>query len=118
MQDLHVNSQGGFSFEIAEDSKALRSQLAVFLSIRASNGHDDGELDYDINQGLDYDLLMETSASSEIKSNYIKNKIKKYYPDINDIKNIEIFENKSTREINITFEFKSIYDDNYIKVGV
>ncbi|MGL4998599.1 MAG: hypothetical protein ACRC5T_06470 [Cetobacterium sp.] len=118
MQDLYIDSQGGFNFEIAEDSKALRSQLAVFLSIRASNGYDDGELDYDINQGLDYDLLMETLASDEIKSNYIKNKIKKYYPDVDDVKNVEIFENKSTREINVTFEFKSIYDDNYIKVGV
>ncbi|MGL5126144.1 MAG: hypothetical protein ACRC6U_09235 [Fusobacteriaceae bacterium] len=117
MQDLFIDSQGGFNFEIKEDNEVLRSQIVVFLSIRASDGYDDGELDYDINQGLDYDLLLDGAVNDEIKLSYVKNQIKRYYQDVEEIKNIKISKEKSLRETEISFEFKSIYEDNYIKVG-
>ncbi|WP_297638571.1 hypothetical protein [uncultured Clostridium sp.] len=118
MQDLYIDSQGGFNFEIATDNKALRSRLGVFLSIRASNGYDDGELDYDINQGLDYEFLLDGTVKDEFKSTYIYNQIKNYYKEVEDVKNINIISDKNNRTLNITFEFKSIFDNDYIKQEV
>lgn len=118
MQDLYIDSQGGFSFEIAENNKALRSRLGVFLSIRSSNGYDDGELDYDIRQGLDYEFLLDGTVSNELKRTYVYNQLKNYYNEIEDIKNIEIIADKNTRELKITFEYKSIFDNSYEKQEV
>lgn len=118
MQDLYIDSQGGFNFEIAQDNTALRSRLGVFLSIRASNGYDDGELDYDINQGLDYEFLLDGTVKNEFKSTYIYNQIKNYYKEVEDVKNINIISDKNNRTLNITFEFKSIFENDYIKQEV
>lgn len=118
MQDLYIDSQGGFNFEVAENNKSLRSRLGVFLSIRSSNGYDDGELYYDIRQGLDYEFLLDGTVSNELKRTYVYNQLKNYYNEIEDIKNIEIISDKNTRELKITFEYKSIFDNSYEKQEV
>lgn len=118
MQDLYIDSQGAFNFEIATDNAALRSRLGVFLSIRASNGYDDGELDYDINQGIDYEFLLDSSVSDEYKSTYIYNQIKNYYKEVEDVRNININSDKNNRTLKITFEFKSIFENDYTKQEV
>lgn len=118
MKDLFINSHGAMNFEIAEDNKALRSQLGVFLSIRCSDGYDDGELEYDIDQGLDYEFLMELSVSKEKKESYITSKIKKYYKDVKNIKNVIINQDKVQRTISISFEYSTIYNGDYEKMEV
>ncbi|MGL6023779.1 MAG: hypothetical protein ACRC0F_04110 [Cetobacterium sp.] len=118
MQDLYIDSQGGFNFEIASYNKALRSRLGVFLSIRASNGFEDGELDYDINQGLDFETLFNSNVSIGIKQEYIYNQIKKYYNEVREIKDISIVTNKTKRTLEISFKFKSIFTDEYISLEV
>lgn len=118
MKDLFIGSNGTLNFEIAEDNKALRSQLGVFLSIRCSNGYDDGELEYDIDQGLDYEFLMDLSISNEKKESYIISKIKKYYKDVKNIKNVIISQDKIERTIYISFEYSTIYNGDYEKMEV
>lgn len=118
MKDLFIGSNGTLNFEIAEDNKALRSQLGVFLSIRCSNGFDDGELEYDIDQGLDYEFLMDLSISNEKKESYIISKIKKYYKDVKNIKNVIINQDKVERTIYISFEYSTIYNEDYEKMEV
>lgn len=118
MKDLFIGSNGTLNFEIAEDNKALRSQLGVFLSVRCSNGFDDGELEYDIDQGLDYEFLMDLSISNEKKESYIISKIKKYYKDVKNIKNVIISQDKIERTIYISFEYSTIYNGDYEKMEV
>lgn len=118
MKDLYIDSYGEMNFELAENNKAIRSSLGVFLSIRSSNGYDTGELEFDDFQGLDFDLLLDSDVSNTDKTIYIMNKVKKYYNDIEDLRNFEFEENKEKRVLKISFEYKTIYSGDYEKMGV
>lgn len=118
MTDLFIDSNGGFKFEMATYNEALRSRLGVFLSIRASNGYDDGELDYDINQGLDFEFLYDSGVSDELKKEYIYNQIMRYYDEVKEVGNIAIEIDKKERSMKINFEFKSIFSDEYVNAEV
>ena len=82
MQDLFIDSYGEIDFTIAEDKKAVASQIGVFLSIRCTNGYIDGELEFDTYNGINFDLLLDNDVQDSIKSNYIKKQLKKYYSDL------------------------------------
>lgn len=118
MKDFYVDSYGAFNFEVAENNKAVRSALAVFLDIRASNGYDDGELEYDTMQGLDFDLLLDNNVDDDTKMLHVSDKIKLYFTDIEDVQNVKIAKDKEERGIVISFEYKTIYSGDYENMEV
>lgn len=118
MKDIYIDSQGEINFDVAENNKAIRSSLGVFMSIRSSNGYDTGELEFDDFQGLDFDLLLDGNVSTVDKTIYIINKVKNYYNDIEDLRNFTFEENKEERILKIKFEYKTIYSGDYEKMGV
>lgn len=118
MKDIYIDSQGEINFDVAENNKAIRSSLGVFMSIRSSNGYDTGELEFDDFQGLDFDLLLDGNVSTVDKTIYIINKVKNYYNDIEDLRNFTFEENKEKRILKISFEYKTIYSGDYEKMGV
>ncbi|HBJ79723.1 MULTISPECIES: hypothetical protein [Fusobacterium] len=118
MKDFYIDSYGNFNFEIAENNKALRSALAVFLDIRSSNGYDDGELEYDENQGINFEFLLSNDISESDKTLYLSKKIRLYFTDIKELKNFTFESDKEKRNFKITFEYKTIYDGDYEKMEV
>ena len=117
MKDIMINSYGETTFDISINNEALRSQLGVFLSIRASNGYNDGELEYDTYQGIDYENLLEDLTDEDIIL-YLKNKIKNYFKNIKETKNFEITRDKSNRTLKIKFEFISVFSNESEVVNI
>lgn len=115
MRDFFVEDRGGFNFVVESDRKALMSQIGVFLSIEATNNVRDGELYYDINQGLNYDLLFSFEVDKVTKEKHVYNKLKLYYPAITELK-VSITE--ENRETKIKVEYKSEYSSEIDNVEV
>lgn len=111
--DLFIDSYGEIDFSIKENDEAISSQLGVFLSIRATDGYYDGELEFDTFQGLDFDFLLSNDTDLNTKTFYLVDQIKKYYPGISDIQNVVFSEKKETRELKITFDYKTVYSKDF-----
>ena len=102
--DLYINDKNDLEFftESEKDFEVIQN-IVTMLNIRA------GELVYDINYGLNFNILFEKKAGNieEIKQ-HIKTQIFNYFSDyVEKITNIEsVFEDRKL-SLQIDFEFKN-----------
>ena len=111
--DLYINDKNDLEFftDQEKDFEVIQN-IVTMLNIRA------GELVYDVNYGLNYNIIFEKKANNidEI-SQHIKTQIFTYFNDyVDKITNINtVFEDRKLT-LNIDFEFKN--DRKYKVKGV
>ncbi|MGL5595835.1 MAG: hypothetical protein ACRDDH_18020 [Cetobacterium sp.] len=111
MRDLFFSDYGEKSFIDSSDQEALSSQLGIFLATK------ENELQYDIDYGLDRDILLNNNIDNNFKKNYIKNKVKKYFGK--RIKNlVGIVLEKIGRILKIKIKYTSIYSEEVQEIEV
>ena len=111
VSDLKIENN---DFNIISDSKALRQQLAVFLNIR---GDIDGELEFDVNNGIDYTMLINRQVKYDKMRNYLMDKIMTFYSDyILKINSMTI--SKEEMKLNINFQYVTIWGEHESLGGV
>ena len=98
-----------------DDSEALKEELKVFLNTRASHKSKNGkvitkgELEFDINNGLDLEILI--NESDKYIENYVRKQILRYYKEfIVKISSIEVY--RKNRELFINFEYVDIWNND------
>lgn len=102
--DLYINDKNDLEFftDQEKDFEVIQN-IVTMLNIRA------GELVYDVNYGLNYNIIFEKKANNidEI-SQHIKTQIFVYFSDyIEKITKVESVFNDRKLSINIDFEFKN-----------
>lgn len=102
--DLYINDKNDIEFftDQEKDFEVIQN-IVTMLNIRA------GELVYDVNYGLDYNIIFEKKANNINEINqHIKTQIFTYFNDyIEKITKVDsVFDNRKL-SINIDFEFKS-----------
>ena len=102
--DLYINDKNDLEFftDQEKDFEVIQN-IMTMLNIRA------GELVYDVNYGLNYNIIFEKKANNidEI-SQHIKTQIFVYFSDyIEKITKVESVFNDRKLSINIDFEFKN-----------
>ena len=102
--DLYINDKNDLEFftDQEKDFEVIQN-IVTMLNIRA------GELVYDVNYGLNYNIIFEKKANNidEIRQ-HIKTQIFVYFSDyIEKITKVESVFNDRKLSINIDFEFKN-----------
>ena len=102
--DLYINDKNDLEFftDQEKDFEVIQN-IVTMLNIRA------GELVYDVNYGLNYNIIFEKKANNidEI-SQHIKTQIFTYFNDyVDKITKVESVFNDRKLSINIDFEFKN-----------
>ena len=100
--ELYINEQQVEFFNIDEKQFEVIQQIVLMLHIRA------GELKFDINYGLDYNVIYGTHGEEEEVLEHVKNKILLNFNDYLDKCYISsyIFENRQL-EMDITIQFRN-----------
>lgn len=110
MKDLFFSNNES-KFLIEENRKALASQLGMFLSCKT------GELKYNEDFGLDYEILLNKDIDNTFKENLIRNKINKYFSQkITRLKNVII--TKENRTLKIKIKYISIYSEEVEEIEI
>ena len=99
-----------------DKSEALIQELFVFLNIRAAhrdnagNIVEFGELEFDQDQGIDFDLVFDFASSESIIRDHYTKKILKYYNKyITNITDMTVSKDNSTRSIYLKFNYTTIW---------
>ena len=100
--ELYINEQQVEFFNIDEKQFEVIQQIVLMLHIRA------GELKYDINYGLDYNVIYGTHGEEEEVLEHVKNQILLNFNDYLDKCYISsyTFENRQL-EVDITIQFRN-----------
>ena len=100
--ELHINEQEVEFFNIDEKQFEVIQQIVLMLHIRA------GELKFDINYGLDYNVIYGTHGEEEEVLEHVKNQILLNFNDYLDKCYISsyAFENRQL-EVDITIQFRN-----------
>ena len=100
--ELYINEQEVEFFNIDEKQFEVIQQIVLMLHIRA------GELKFDINYGLDYNVIYGTHGEEEEVLEHVKNKILLNFNDYLDKCYISsyTFENRQL-EMDITIQFRN-----------
>ena len=100
--ELYINEQQVEFFNIDEKQFEVIQQIALMLHIRA------GELKFDINYGLDYNVIYGTHGEEEEVLEHVKNQILLNFNDYLDKCYISsyTFENRQL-EMDITIQFRN-----------
>ena len=100
--ELYINEQEVEFFNIDEKQFEVIQQIVLMLHIRA------GELKFDINYGLDYNVIYGTHGEEEEVLEHVKNQILLNFNDYLDKCYISsyTFENRQL-EIDITIQFRN-----------
>ena len=100
--ELYINEQEVEFFNIDEKQFEVIQQIALMLHIRA------GELKFDINYGLDYNVIYGTHGEEEEVLEHVKNQILLNFNDYLDKCYISsyTFENRQL-EMDITIQFRN-----------
>ena len=100
--ELYINEQQVEFFNIEEKQFEVIQQIALMLHIRA------GELKFDINYGLDYNVIYGTHGEEEEVLEHVKNQILLNFNDYLDKCYISsyTFENRQL-EMDITIQFRN-----------
>ena len=100
--ELYINEQEVEFFNIDEKQFEVIQQIVLMLHIRA------GELKFDINYGLDYNVIYGTHGEEEEVLEHVKNKILLNFNDYLDKCYISsyAFENRQL-EMDITIQFRN-----------
>ena len=100
--ELYINEQGVEFFNINEKQFEVIQQIVLMLHIRA------GELKFDINYGLDYNVIYGTHGEEEEVLEHVKNQILLNFNDYLDKCYISsyTFENRQL-EMDITIQFRN-----------
>ena len=100
--ELYINEQQIEFFNIDEKQFEVIQQIALMLHIRA------GELKFDINYGLDYNVIYGTHGEEEEVLEHVKNQILLNFNDYLDKCYISsyTFENRQL-EMDITIQFRN-----------
>ena len=100
--ELYINEQQVEFFNIDEKQFEVIQQIVLMLHIRA------GELKFDINYGLDYDVIYGTHGEEEEVLEHVKNQILLNFNDYLDKCYISsyTFENRQL-EVDITIQFRN-----------
>ena len=100
--ELYINEQQVEFFNIDEKQFEVIQQIVLMLHIRA------GELKFDINYGLDYNVIYGTHGEEEEVLEHVKNQILLNFNDYLDKCYISsyTFENRQL-EVDITIQFRN-----------
>ena len=100
--ELYINEQEVEFFDIDEKQFEVIQQIVLMLHIRA------GELKFDINYGLDYNVIYGTHGEEEEVLEHVKNQILLNFNDYLDKCYISsyTFENRQL-EMDITIQFRN-----------
>lgn len=100
--ELYINEQEVEFFNIDEKQFEVIQQIVLMLHIRA------GELKFDINYGLDYNVIYGTHGEEEEVLEHVKNQILLNFNDYLDKCYIysQTFENRQL-EMDITIQFRN-----------
>ena len=100
--ELYINGQEVEFFNIDEKQFEVIQQIVLMLHIRA------GELKFDINYGLDYNVIYGTHGEEEEVLEHVKNQILLNFNDYLDKCYISsyTFENRQL-EVDITIQFRN-----------
>ena len=100
--ELYINEQEVEFFNIDEKQFEVIQQIVLMLHIRA------GELKFDINYGLDYNVIYGTHGEEEEVLEHVKNQILLNFNDYLDKCYISsyTFENRQL-EVDITIQFRN-----------
>ena len=100
--ELYINEQEVEFFNIDEKQFEVIQQIVLMLHIRA------GELKFDINYGLDYNVIYGTHGEEEEVMEHVKNQILSNFNDYLDKCYISsyTFENRQL-EMDITIQFRN-----------
>ena len=100
--ELYINEQEVEFFNIDEKQFEVIQQIVLMLHIRA------GELKFDINYGLDYNVIYVTHGEEEEVLEHVKNQILLNFNDYLDKCYISsyTFENRQL-EVDITIQFRN-----------
>ena len=100
--ELYINEQEVEFFNINEKQFEVIQQIVLMLHIRA------GELKFDINYGLDYNVIYGTHGEEEEVLEHVKNQILLNFNDYLDKCYISsyTFENRQL-EVDITIQFRN-----------
>ena len=100
--ELYINEQQIEFFNIDEKQFEVIQQIALMLHIRA------GELKFDINYGLDYNVIYGTHGEEEEVLEHVKNQILLNFNDYLDKCYVSsyTFENRQL-EMDITIQFRN-----------
>ena len=100
--ELYINEQEVEFFNIDEKQFEVIQQIVLMLHIRA------GELKFDINYGLDYNVIYGTHGEEEEVMEHVKNQILLNFSDYLDKCYISsyTFENRQL-EMDITIQFRN-----------
>ena len=98
--------------ETVSGSDMIRQQLTLFLQTRAAHKNmreeiiEDGECEYDSDQGLDYSLIFDPANSAERVKNYMQTQIMQYFQGrISKIEHFVISKDTPSRTYIISFTY-------------
>lgn len=104
-------SNNEFNFSVEKNQKALSSQLGMFLSCKT------GELKYNEDYGLDYEILLNKDIDNKFKENLIRSKINKYFS--NKIQRIHLVQVlKENRTLKIKVKYTSVYSEEVEEIEI